>query len=171
MKRCVQSGSQRFARFTCKRSASLTATLMVLGMWGSTADARSVFINGVDVSSGKNIQLKNVQVTINEHGDIHISAPQYDVNEEDNFTPLSRYMHGPATTTTPVHKPMQAIGAASDGQSTAPTAPAHDSLPAAGNNDDPTRRGPEQNSGMSPEKNAAKTPDPKGSTGTAAAGG
>ena len=167
MRRYVQPGSPKLG---CKRSASLTATLMVFGMWGSMADARSVFINGVDASSGKNIQLKNVQVTINEHGDIHISAPQYDVNEEDNFTPLSRYMHGPTTTTTPVHKPMQAIGAASDGQSAAPTAPAHGSLPASGIADDPARRVPEQNSGMSsPEKNAAKTPD--ASTGTAAAGG
>jgi hypothetical protein len=125
----------------------------------SVSHARSVFINGVDVSSGKNIQLKNVQVTINEHGDIHISAPQYDVNEEDNFTPLSRYVQGSGTIQQPVHKPMQAFP--TDGHSSPPTVPAHDSVPKAGTGDDsakavPEAR-PEKGPGPSPERSAEQT--------------
>ena len=54
------------------------------------AFARNVFLNGVDVSSSRSQELRNVQVRINEKGDIFISAPHYQVTEEDFFTPLSR---------------------------------------------------------------------------------
>ncbi|NBQ54208.1 MAG: hypothetical protein EBU49_11600, partial [Proteobacteria bacterium] len=54
------------------------------------AYARNVFLNGVDVSSSRSQELRNVQVRINEKGDIFISAPHYQVTEEDFFTPLSR---------------------------------------------------------------------------------
>jgi hypothetical protein len=133
----------------------------------SVSHARSVFINGVDVSSGKNIQLKNVQVTINEHGDIHISAPQYDVNEEDNFTPLSRFVHGSGTSQQPVHKPMQAFP--TDGHSSAPTAPAHDSVPKAGTGDDSAKAVPEVRTDKSPEPSLERSAEQ--TAGKAAAGG
>ena len=54
------------------------------------AQARNVFLNGVDVSSSRSQELRNVQVRINEKGDIFLSAPHYQVTEEDFFTPLSR---------------------------------------------------------------------------------
>lgn len=54
------------------------------------AFARNIFLNGVDVSSSRSQELRNVQVRINEKGDIFISAPHYQVTEEDFFTPLSR---------------------------------------------------------------------------------
>ena len=54
------------------------------------AFARNIFLNGVDVSSSRSQELRNVQVRINEKGDIFISAPPYQVTEEDFFTPLSR---------------------------------------------------------------------------------
>jgi len=57
---------------------------------GPAAFARNVFLNGVDVSSSRSQELRNVQVRINEKGDIFISAPHYQVTEEDFFTPLSR---------------------------------------------------------------------------------
>jgi hypothetical protein len=63
------------------------------------AFARSVFLNGVDVSSSRSQELRNVQIRINEKGDIFISAPHYQVTEEDFFTPLSRV---PANGTTTV---------------------------------------------------------------------
>lgn len=52
--------------------------------------ARSIFLNGIDVSSARSQELRHVQVRINERGDIFISAPHYQVTEEDFFTPLSR---------------------------------------------------------------------------------
>ncbi len=52
--------------------------------------ARNIFLNGVDVSSSRSQELRNVQVRINEKGDLFISAPHYQVTEEDFFTPLSR---------------------------------------------------------------------------------
>lgn len=58
------------------------------------AEARSIFLNGIDVSSARNQTLKNVEIKINENGDIFIIAPHYQVNEEETYTPLSRYMQG-----------------------------------------------------------------------------
>lgn len=51
--------------------------------------ARSIFLNGVDISSAKTQQLKKVDVKIDEKGDIHIMAPHYQVHEENTFVPLS----------------------------------------------------------------------------------
>jgi hypothetical protein len=64
------------------------------------ASARSVFLNGIDVSSARNQTLKNVQIKINENGDVFIIAPHYQVNEEETYTPLSRYVQGSSG---PVH--------------------------------------------------------------------
>ena len=55
---------------------------------------RNVFLNGIDISSAKSQDLKNVDVHITESGDIFLVAPHYQVNEEDNFVPLSRYVQG-----------------------------------------------------------------------------
>jgi len=65
-----------------------------------TASARSIFLNGIDVSSARNQTLKNVQIKINENGDVFIIAPHYQVNEEETYTPLSRYVQGSSG---PVH--------------------------------------------------------------------
>jgi|GEM_PF-1341443 len=54
------------------------------------AEARNIYLNGVDVSSSRSQELRNVQIRINEKGDIFISAPHYQVTEEDFFTPLAR---------------------------------------------------------------------------------
>ncbi len=68
---------------------------LAIGVFAAAASApvafaRNVFLNGVDVSSSRSQELRNVQVRINEKGDIFISAPHYQVTEEDFFTPLSR---------------------------------------------------------------------------------
>lgn len=78
------------------RFLSLGAALLSGAVVMPTAFARSVFLNGVDVSSSRSQELRNVQIRINEKGDIFISAPHYQVTEEDFFTPLSRV---PANTT------------------------------------------------------------------------
>ena len=58
----------------------------------SPAGVRSVYLNGVDISSAKSQDLHNVDIHINEAGEIFIIAPHYQVNEEDTFVPLAKYV-------------------------------------------------------------------------------
>ncbi len=51
--------------------------------------SRSVYVNGKDVSSVKGQFMKNVSIRIDDHGDIYIDAPQYQIIEEDSYVPLS----------------------------------------------------------------------------------
>ena len=71
-----------------------------------TTPNRSVFLNGVDISSARNQDLRNVHIKISENGDIFVSAPQYQVTEEETFMPLSSYS---SKTGAPDHKPPQAL--------------------------------------------------------------
>ncbi len=71
------------------------------------AGTRSVYLNGVDISSAKSQDLRNVDVHINEAGDLFIIAPHYQVNEEDTYVPLSKFVQG---MNLPKHKPPQKIG-------------------------------------------------------------
>ena len=80
-------------------SAAVFAFFFVLS--ATSAEARSLFLNGVDISSARSQELKNVTVQINENGDIFIIAPHYQVNEEDTYVPLSKYVQG---INLPVHK-------------------------------------------------------------------
>lgn len=74
-----------------RRNLFLTVCLATVASFVSVPVlARSVFLNGIDVSSARSQELRHVQVRINERGDIFISAPHYQVTEEDFFTPLSR---------------------------------------------------------------------------------
>lgn len=68
----------------------IAATAAVFFTGVPVAEARNIYLNGVDVSSSRSQELRNVQVRINEKGDIFISAPHYQVTEEDFFTPLAR---------------------------------------------------------------------------------
>jgi hypothetical protein len=68
-------------------------------MLSSPALARSVYLNGVDISSARNQELKNVAITINEHGDVFISGPQYQIQEQDSYIPLSAVVSQPAAKT------------------------------------------------------------------------
>jgi hypothetical protein len=60
----------------------------------TTTTPRSIFLNGVDISSARNQELHNVDLQINENGDLFIVAPHYQVNEEDSYVPLSKYVQG-----------------------------------------------------------------------------
>jgi hypothetical protein len=93
----------------------MRATLVVLGLGvtGATltaapAGVRNLYLNGVDISSAKSQELKNVDVTINERGDIFIIAPHYQVHEEDSYVPLSKYVQSMSA---PQHKAPQPIAA------------------------------------------------------------
>jgi hypothetical protein len=85
----------------------------------STIPNRSIYVNGVDISSARNHDMRNVQVKISDNGDIYISAPQYQVIEEETFMPLSAYS---AKGTTPVHRAAQELTGA-NGQTTAKASP------------------------------------------------
>ena len=89
------------------------------------AGNRSIFMNGVDISSARNQDLRNVHIRISENGDIFITAPQYQVTEEETYTPLSSYVPGQSR---PVHQGPAAMGSeksagadSSDGPTIAPT--------------------------------------------------
>ncbi len=68
--------------------------------------ARSVYLNGVDISSVSNQQLKNVTIQIDEKGDVYITASHYQVHEEKNYVPLSKT----EVLANPMHKPPKALG-------------------------------------------------------------
>lgn len=55
---------------------------------------KNIYLNGIDISGARGQVMQNVNIHINENGDIMITAPHYQVNEEDNYMPLSRYVEG-----------------------------------------------------------------------------
>ena len=72
----------------------------------SNCTARSIFLNGVDISGSQNQELKKVDIMINEKGDIYITAPQYEVYEEDHYLPLSSYLRNESK---PEHSALQQL--------------------------------------------------------------
>jgi hypothetical protein len=73
-----------------------------------TSGNRSIYLNGIDISSARNQDLRNVHIKISDGGDIYISAPQYQVTEEETFLPLSSYT---SKSPLPEHKAPQAMSA------------------------------------------------------------
>ena len=71
-----------------------------------TQAVRNIYLNGVDISSARSQELKNVDLVINEKGDLFIVAPHYQVNEEDTYVPLSKYAQG---MNAPKHQPMRKL--------------------------------------------------------------
>ncbi|MGE0172864.1 MAG: hypothetical protein AB7T49_08770 [Oligoflexales bacterium] len=54
------------------------------------AFARSVYLNGQDISSVRSTTLKNVNILIDDKGSVYIEAPHYKVDEQNTYLPLSR---------------------------------------------------------------------------------
>lgn len=81
---------------------TIVSTVSLAGPGG----VKSVFLNGVDISSARSQELKNVDVIINEQGEIFLLAPHYQVNEEDTYVPLSKYAQGLGPIS---HKPPKAV--------------------------------------------------------------
>ena len=67
-----------------------------------TNTTRVIYLNGVDISSAKNQSLEQVNVRIDSRGQIYIEAPQYEVQQESTFVPLSRQT--PQRPNLPVHR-------------------------------------------------------------------
>jgi hypothetical protein len=68
----------------------------------SSSTARVIYLNGIDISSAKNQSLEQVNVRIDARGNVYIEAPQYEVQQESTFVPLSRQT--PAHPNLPVHR-------------------------------------------------------------------
>lgn len=93
------------------KTVRFTLIFALLGLT-STLSARSIYLNGVDISSAQNQELKSVNITINENGDIFIIAPHYHVNEEDTYMPLSSLKKNKRLSrniNTPTHKQPRTI--------------------------------------------------------------
>ncbi len=69
---------------------SFLASLTVFSLSASQLLGRSVFLNGSDVSGARNQSLKNVDLHINENGDILIQAAQYQVNSTETYKPFRK---------------------------------------------------------------------------------
>ncbi len=117
---------------------SILMTTFALGLLLSgTVSARSLYLNGTDISSARNQTLKNVVVRINDHGDVFLEAPQYQVSEEDTFVPLSN-KNKPASgaPTALEHKPAgefpSKAAEALPTNAQTPTLPVNSAAPAAG---------------------------------------
>lgn len=57
--------------------------------WSTTRfPGRLIFLNGVNIGSVRNQRLHNVEVFIDEHGNVHFTAQHYDVREQSSYHPL-----------------------------------------------------------------------------------
>jgi hypothetical protein len=65
-------------------------------------ETRSVFLNGVDISSAKNQSMQQVNISIDSQGNVYIEAPQYEAQQESTFVPLGR--QGTVTARIPQHR-------------------------------------------------------------------
>lgn len=90
-----------------RSTLALTLTLAAAAASAAPAGVRSLFLNGIDISSARSQDLKNVDVHINDAGDVFIIAPHYQVNEEDTYIPLSKYVQDLNQT---AHKAPQGLG-------------------------------------------------------------
>lgn len=63
--------------------------LFICCFFSSLLFARSIYLNGVDVSSSLNQKLKKVDITIDGSGNLHIKAPHYQILEEDQYVPVN----------------------------------------------------------------------------------
>ncbi len=86
------------ASFSCLLSpilsvAETSSSLSIDSAKPVLSGQRSIFMNGVDISSARNQDLRNIHLRIDEHGNVFITAPHYQVTEEETFTPLSSVKH------------------------------------------------------------------------------
>lgn len=74
----------------------LLSSLLVISplLTAAASGGRSVYLNGVDISAAKNQALSQADIKIDSKGDIYISAPQYEVQQESTFVPLGRQQIG-----------------------------------------------------------------------------
>lgn len=112
-------------------SVSLLSALLL----PSSAIAKDVLLNGRDISSARNQEMKNVNIRIDDKGNIFIDAPHYKVHEEDTYSPLGHFMRDNAKENAgapPTHQAPQGINNAPVGKTGAMvTPPNKDMIPAS----------------------------------------
>ncbi|MEN9530542.1 MAG: hypothetical protein RI932_2415 [Pseudomonadota bacterium] len=59
-----------------------------VGEMSTDFPARMIYLNGRNISSVREQQLEGVTVRIDSNGNLHISAPQYEVQESTHYRPL-----------------------------------------------------------------------------------
>jgi hypothetical protein len=108
---------------------SLTLTQSV-----SAATTRSVFLNGIDISSTKNQSMQQVNISIDSQGNIYIEAPHYEAQQETTFVPLGR--QGVNAGRIPQHRAPGPLPTAQFPAAQAELAPASDSRDTLGGSDE-----------------------------------
>lgn len=63
-----------------------------LCLFAGPAEARRLFINGIEASNLRQLDLKRVDLQIQDNGDIYITAPHYQLTTTEQFVPLHEYM-------------------------------------------------------------------------------
>jgi hypothetical protein len=102
------------------------AILMFGSLANSNAIARNIYLNGVDISGAFNQPLEQVDILIDEKGDIFITAPQYVAREQGSLTPLRANSPSRLAPDAQIAQPMAPTGQSSD--SAAPEHPEHKAL-------------------------------------------
>lgn len=82
---------------------------LIFLIFESVCSARSVFLNGADFSSARGQDLKNVNIHIDDQGNIFIRAPHYQVHEEETFVPLRKTAPAAPVARAPEHKAPQVV--------------------------------------------------------------
>lgn len=65
----------------------LVTVFLLVSVGAVSAHARSVFLNGVDITELRNKTFTNATVFIDAKGDVHINAPKYKVKVIEDATP------------------------------------------------------------------------------------
>jgi len=83
--------------------------------------ARSIYFNGIDISSARSQTLKKVNVRIDEHGNVFLEGEHYRVHHEAHYTPLSKWLSDAPQIK---HRPRQTISSGEASPVAAPHAAA-----------------------------------------------
>lgn len=70
---------------------SIVTICLALG-FSNISLGRSVFLNGQDISSARQQNVRGANINIDEEGNVFIEAPHYRVQEEKNYVPLSTWV-------------------------------------------------------------------------------
>ena len=73
-----------------KRTIGVIAISLIVSI-SFSAEARSVFLNGVDISTIRNRTFENAKVTIDKDGNIRIAAPGYEVKVAGGGVPPKKF--------------------------------------------------------------------------------
>lgn len=65
--------------------------LLLLANGNALFGQGKLFVNGVEATNLRNVEMQNVSIRINEGGDIFIQAPQYQLMTSDKFISIDEY--------------------------------------------------------------------------------